>query len=110
MKISDISNQKRTQQQIFLRLANPAATLSQYSPKFCVQKFRNDNLAIKSVAEICLSRNYSLKLYGEATKTVKHSPRIFGETIFNFLPRQSSAVYVDEHFLLLQRGWKWPFQ
>ena len=122
MKISDINNQKRTQKQIFLRLANPAATLSQYSPKFCGQKLRDDNLAKKSINEIDLSPNCSPNLYGYGRFIIKYSSYAYDEAKNIFLQFRRYMEYVQrhfslscrpmecikQHFLPLRRCTKWP--
>lgn len=103
MKISDINNQKRTQKQIFLRFANPVATLSQYSPKFCGQKLRDDNLAKKSIDEIDLSPNYSPNLYGHGSFIIKYSSYAYDEAKNIFLQLRRCTEYVQRHFSLSHR-------
>ena len=122
MLINNINKPKRAQKQIFLRFANPTATLSQYSPKFYGQKFRIDNPSKKSIDEIRLSRKYSPNLYGYANFIVKYSSYAYGEAknIFlqlrrymeyvqrHFLPFRRPTEYVKQHFSPLSRCTKWP--
>lgn len=103
MLISDINNNKRTQKQIFLRFANPTATLSQYSPKFYGQKFRIDNPSKKSIDEIRLFRKHLPNLYGYANFIVKYSSYAYGEAKNVFLQLRRSTEYVQQHFLLFRR-------
>lgn len=109
MKISDTNSQKRTQQQIFLSLANPVAIQSQYSRRFPHSNSRIDNHAGRMIEDVSVSYKYFHRFLGETINVDSYSPRIFGEAIFDFSPHQTSAEYVYQHILPLQMCWKWPY-
>lgn len=108
MKISDTNSQKRTQQQIFLSLANPVAIQSQYSRRFLHSNSRIDNHAGRILEDVSLFCKHLPRFLGETININNYSPRTFGEAIFTFLPHQTSAEYVYQHILPLQMCWEWP--